>query len=166
MASATRITFRAMSEADLDDVLAIEFLSYAFPWSRGIFRDCIKSGYDCRVMSRGQENVGHAILQVAAGEAHLLNICVRRDLQGQGLGRLFVRQTIQRARLLGAAVLFLEVRPSNRIARQLYESLGFIQVGERRDYYPADIGRENALVLTLALTGDESPSADNTSDHQ
>ena len=152
MASAGKITFRAMEEADLDDVLAIEFLSYSYPWSRGIFSDCIKSGYDCRVCLRGGVIVGHSVTQLAVDEAHLLNICIRRDLQGLGIGRLFVRQAIQRARLLGAGAVLLEVRPSNRVARALYESEGFTQVGVRKDYYPADLGREDALLLNLELS--------------
>ena len=80
-----------MTVADLDDVLATEFLSYAYPWSREIFLSCIDGAtYDCRVMLRGTDMAGHAIMTIAAGEAHLLNICIRRDIQGQGLGRLFV----------------------------------------------------------------------------
>ena len=140
-----------MVDADLDEVLQVEFLSYAFPWSRGIFKDCIKSGYDCRVMCVEHEIVGHSVMSAGAGEAHLLNVCVRRDLQGRGYGRLFVRQIIRRANALGAEALFLEVRPSNVIASQLYCSLGFVQVGVRKDYYPSDLGREDAHVLMLRL---------------
>ena len=148
MASLGRITFRDMNEVDLDTVLAVEFLSYSFPWSRGIFRDCLQANYDCRVLCIDGDVVGHAILNCVAGEAHLLNVCIRRDLQGQGLGRLFVRQVIKRAQLLGADILLLEVRPSNKIAVALYESLGFSQVGMRKDYYPSDLGREDALVFS------------------
>ena len=151
MAGTGKIAFRAMADRDLDDVLKVELLSYAFPWSRQIFQDCIASGYDCRVICISDEIVGHTVLSVAADEAHLLNICVRRDLQGRGYGRLFVRQIIKRAVMLGANQLFLEVRPSNRIAIKLYDSLGFMQVGERKDYYPSDSGREDAQVLVLEL---------------
>ena len=140
-----------MTDKDLDEVLQVEFLSYAFPWSRGIFQDCLKSGYDCRVMCIENEVVGHSILSSAAAEAHLLNVCVRRDLQGRGYGRLFVRQVLKRAKLLGAAQLFLEVRPSNKIAIKLYDSLGFMQIGVRKDYYPSEFGREDAHVLALEL---------------
>ena len=129
MAVSSKIAFREMTDADLDEVLQVEFLSYAFPWSRGIFRDCLKSGYDCRVLCVEGDIVGHSVMSAAAGEAHLLNVCVRRDLQGRGYGRLFVRQVIQRAHVLGAEQLFLEVRPSNIIASQLYDSLGFVRVG-------------------------------------
>ncbi len=156
MVEAGKITFREMVAADLDAVLATEFLSYAYPWSREIFQGCIDGRtYDCRLMERNGEPIGHAILTIAAGEAHLLNICVRRDVQGHGLGRLFVRQTIKRARVGGAEVLHLEVRPSNRIALQLYESLGFQQVGLRKEYYPADLGREDALLFSLSLTSSD-----------
>ncbi|MFT7653564.1 MAG: ribosomal-protein-alanine N-acetyltransferase [Limisphaerales bacterium] len=142
-----------MLAGDLDEVLATEFLSYGYPWSREIFLDCLRTGYDCRVLERQNELLGHSVMSAAVGEGHLLNICIRRDLQGQGLGRLFVRQVIKRAKLLGADVLFLEVRPSNIIAGALYESLGFVEVGRRNDYYPADDGREDAQVLSLSLDG-------------
>lgn len=142
-----------MSLADLDAVIETESRAYAFPWSRGIFADCLRGGHECRVMVRGDDIVGHAVLSAAAGEAHLLNVCVRRDLQGQGLGRQFVVYLIQRARVLGAQAMFLEVRPSNKVAITLYESLGFAQVGTRRDYYPGHLGREDALVLALQLEG-------------
>ena len=145
------MTFREMTLADLDAVLEIESRAYAYPWSRGIFSDCLRGGHDCRVLSAEGELLGHAVLSAAAGEAHLLNVCVRRDRQGGGLGRLFVHHLIERARLLGAQVLFLEVRPSNHVALALYESLGFSQIGTRRDYYPAETGREDAYVLALKL---------------
>ena len=151
MAGAGKIALRAMTDQDLDDVLKVEFQSYAFPWSRQIFQDCITSGYDCRILCVNDEIVGHTVLSVAADEAHLLNICVRRDMQGRGYGRLFVRQVIKRAVVLGANRLFLEVRPSNRIAIRLYDSLGFVQIGERKDYYPSESGREDAQVLVLEL---------------
>lgn len=140
-----------MSTQDIDEVLATESLVYGYPWSRGIFLDCLKTGYDCRVILRGKELVGHAVMNVAVGEAHLLNICVRQDLQGQGIGRLFVGQTILRARVCHAEVMHLEVRPSNKVALKLYASLGFDEVGLRKGYYPADTGREDALLLSLSL---------------
>ena len=133
MAGAGKIALRAMTDQDLDDVLKVEFQSYAFPWSRQIFQDCITSGYDCRILCVNDE------------------ICIRRDVQGRGYGRLFVRQVIKRAVVLGADRLFLEVRPSNRIAIRLYDSLGFVQIGERKDYYPSESGREDAQVLVLEL---------------
>ena len=145
------VSFRAMSDADLDSVMRNEYRAYAFPWTRGIFQDCLKSGYDCRLLCVNERICGHGVMSAAAGEAHLLNICVQRDLQGHGLGRKFARHMIDRARTLGASALFLEVRPSNRVAIALYTSLGFAEIGQRRDYYPTTEGREDALVYTLPL---------------
>ncbi len=145
------LSFREMSEGDLDMVMRNEYRAYSFPWTRGIFQDCLKSGYDCRLLCVDGDICGHAIMSAAAGEAHLLNICVRRDLQGYGLGRKFALHVIERARTLGAGALFLEVRPSNRVAIYLYTSLGFAEIGQRRDYYPSNEGREDALVFTLPL---------------
>ena len=146
-----RITFREMTAADLDDVMSNESLGYTYPWTRGIFLDCLKIGHDCRVLCMDGRIAGHAIMSAAAGEAHLLNVCVRRDRQGLGLGRLFVRYVLKRARVLGAETMFLEVRPSNKAALGLYESLGFLEVGRRKEYYPGEVRREDALVLALKL---------------
>ena len=120
------LTFREMSVADLDEVMLVESRAYAFPWTRGIFADCINAGHECRVATIEAEIVGHAVLSAAAGEAHLLNVCIKRELQGFGLGRAFVHHLIERASILGAAVMFLEVRPSNRAALALYDSMGFM----------------------------------------
>ena len=148
-----RITFREMTADDLDDVMTNESLGYTYPWTRGVFLDCLKAGHDCRVLCMDGEICGHAIMSSAAGEAHLLNVCVRSDRQGIGLGRLFVRYVLRRAQVLGAETMFLEVRPSNMAAVALYDSLGFVEVGRRREYYPGDLGREDALVLALKLEG-------------
>ena len=151
VASKSDVSFRAMALADLETVLKNEQRAYTYPWTRGIFADCFSAGHDCRLIVCGEAIVGHAVLSAAAGEAHLLNICIQRDRQGQGLGREFALHMIGRARSLGAEQLFLEVRPSNRVAVALYESLGFVQIGTRKDYYPSAVGREDALVLGLTL---------------
>ena len=149
-----RITFREMSAPDLDDVMLTETRGYAFPWTRGIFEDCLRSGYECRVLLLDGRVAGHGVISAAAGEAHLLNVCVRREHRGQGLGRLFVRYLLGRASVLGATTLFLEVRPSNRSAVALYRSIGFDEVGLRKDYYPSSTGREDALVFAMPLPMD------------
>ncbi len=141
-----------MTIGDLDSVIEVEKRAYTFPWSKGIFTDCIRAGYDCRLLCYRGEIAGHAVMSTGAGEAHLLNICIRRELQGQGFGRLFVHHVLARARFLEADTIYLEVRPSNKKALQLYESIGFIEVGIRKDYYPDTNGREDALVLALNLT--------------
>ena len=145
------LTFHQMNLADLEDVMRIESRAYAYPWTRGIFSDCLTAGHDCRIARRDGDIVGHAVLSAAAGEAHLLNVCIMREYQGAGLGREFVHHVIRRATVLGAQKLFLEVRPSNRVAMSLYESVGFVHIGTRKDYYPSDQGREDAFVFGLDL---------------
>lgn len=140
-----------MQVSDLDQVLANETRGYAFPWTRGIFQDCLRANHQCYVIQDGEELVGHAILSIAVGEAHLLNVCIRRDRQGRGFGRALVEFMLERARSLKVDMVFLEVRPSNRVASSLYESLGFCEIGLRRNYYPAHTGHEDARILALQL---------------
>ncbi|HIE54579.1 MAG TPA: ribosomal-protein-alanine N-acetyltransferase [Chromatiaceae bacterium] len=142
---------RPMRTADLDEVVAIEQEAYPHPWTRGIFADCLEVGYHCQVFELGGELVGYSLHSAAAGEAHLLNLCVAPRFQGQGIGRNILRQVLARAREQGADTLFLEVRVSNEIAQALYESEGFHEAGRRFDYYPADGGREDALIYACPL---------------
>jgi len=148
------VEFRPMSIHDLPTVLRNEQRSYSHPWTEGIFLDCLRAGYECWVVMRGERIVGHGILSSAAGESHLLNVCVNPDYQGQGHGRNLVQFMLDRARE-NATIVFLEVRPSNLTAYKLYESLGFNEVGVRKDYYPAYVGREDALVLAMELFHDD-----------
>lgn len=140
-------TFRPMDVIDLQAVLAIEQEAYAFPWTLGNFRDCLESGYSCWVMEVGGELVGYSILMAAVGEGHILNCCVRPSWQGRGLGRQIMQRMLNSAPDYGVECLFLEVRPSNLRAMALYQRLGFEAVGLRRHYYPAEQGREDALVM-------------------
>jgi ribosomal-protein-alanine N-acetyltransferase len=145
-----------MEAGDLDRVVENETRSYAFPWTRGVFSDCLKSRHECWVAEHEGDIVGHGVLSIGANEAHLLNVCVRRDQQGQGLGRQIVVHMIDRAQQRRATVVYLEVRPSNRVAAALYASLGFREIGLRKDYYPAQIGNEDARVLALTLGADDA----------
>jgi len=149
--SPARVTHRAMAEADIGAVSDLENAAYMFPWSPGIFRDCLRVGYTCRVVQAADGLGGYAIMSMGAGEAHILNICIRADLRGQNVGRRLLTWLLDEARRAGQGWVFLEVRPSNRPAILLYESLGFAQVGSRRGYYQAIGGREDAIVYRLDL---------------
>ena len=143
--------FRSMLESDLEIVLVNERRGYTHPWSDGIFKDCLLSGYECRVIIYLKKIIGHGILSVAAGESHLLNVCIHPDCQGHGFGKILVEHMLDRARAKDAKRVFLEVRPSNLAAYKLYENMGFDEIGTRQNYYPSHIGREDALVLTRDL---------------
>ncbi len=141
------LAIRSMREADIPDVVRVERASYVFPWTEGIFRDCLRVNYVCRVVEVGVTIVGHGVMSVAAAEAHLLNICVDEAYRCRGIGGRMLQHLLQAAGAAGASEAFLEARPSNLSAIRLYQSLGFVQVGIRRGYYQAIGGREDAIVL-------------------
>ncbi|HEY8508204.1 MAG TPA: ribosomal protein S18-alanine N-acetyltransferase [Steroidobacteraceae bacterium] len=151
LASSSEAVIRPMTEADVPSVVAVERASYQFPWSEGIFRDCLRVGYVCRVAVLNDEIIGYGVMSMGAGEAHILNLCVGAQHRCHGLGKRMLTYLLDRAAAAGMAEAFLEVRPSNTAAIRLYQSLGFEQVGTRRGYYQAVGGREDAAVLKLAL---------------
>jgi [ribosomal protein S18]-alanine N-acetyltransferase len=142
---------RSMREGDLATVLTIDRKAYEFPWTEGIFRDCLRVGYHCRVLEQVGDIIAYGVLSVAASEAHLLNLCVRPESQRQGYGRRMLNHLVDLANRAGADVVLLEVRVSNESAIALYNALGFNEIGQRKQYYPARQGREDALILALAL---------------
>ena len=147
----TALYLRPMAPHDLSAVMEIERQAYEFPWTEGIFRDCLRVGYHCRVALRDDIVLGYGVMSLGAGECHLLNICVRPGYQAQGIGRYIVTELLANARVNHATMAFLEVRRSNAAAYRLYSGLGFDEVGVRKNYYPARRGREDALLLGRAL---------------
>lgn len=140
-----------MQVEDLDSVMVNENREYTFPWTRGIFVDCLSSTHECWIACLSEVIIGHSLLSVAAREAHLLNVCICRSEQKKGYGREFLLHMIDRAVERKAKVIFLEVRPSNDVALRLYDSLGFNEIGRRKNYYPSHNGHEDAQVLALQL---------------
>lgn len=142
---------RAMSPEDLDAVMEIETAIYDYPWTRGIFLDCMRVGYQCHVYQQQDEIKAYSVLSIGAAEAHVLTLCVRPNSQNQGLGRIMMEHMIDLASQGGAEAILLEVRPSNSHAIHLYQQLGFNEVGSRPDYYPTPGGREDALIMARSL---------------
>ena len=142
---------RPMRERDIAAVLRIEKLGYEFPWTAGIFHDCMRAGYSCWVHDSAGQVSGYYVLMMGPGEAHMLNVAVAPEWRGQGLGRNLVLHAIDASRQMNADLLFLEVRPSNEAARKLYRDLGFEDIAIRKEYYPALQGREDAYVMRLKL---------------
>lgn len=149
---------RAMSQSDVVEVLEIENETYDFPWSAGIFRDCLLAGYTALVLDLDGEVVGYGVMSVAAGEAHLLNICVARSLRRQGIGNRLLREMLMRAQGFRAERVFLEVRPSNSPALELYFKTGFTTLGVRQRYYKAKDGNEDAVVLVYRFDDTAKPA--------
>ncbi len=142
---------RRMRDADIPAVLLVEKDSYEFPWSAGNFVDSIHAGYSAWVYEVGGKIIGHAVLMAALDEAHLLNITIDPAWRRQGLGRVLLQHAMDAARSQQVRTLFLEVRPSNRPAIELYEKTGFEAFALRKGYYPAQQGREDALVMRIML---------------
>ncbi len=142
---------RPMREADLDALMEIELRAYPFPWTRGIFHDCLQAGYPGWVMEHSGRVIGYGVVSLAADEAHILNVCIDPRQQSQGHGRMLLRALVKLACDRGAHRIFLEVRPSNTAAVTLYHSEGFNEIGRRPRYYPAHNGREDALVMAMEL---------------
>ncbi|MBU1664079.1 MAG: ribosomal protein S18-alanine N-acetyltransferase [Gammaproteobacteria bacterium] len=145
------MVFRPMRSEDLDALIKIERASYPYPWTLINFRDCLDSGYSCWVGEVEGALAGYWILMMAVGEGHILNCCIAPAWQGRGFGRSLVEDLIDTAREHGTETLYLEVRPSNTRAVNLYQRIGFESIALRRNYYPADQGREDALVMRMIL---------------
>jgi ribosomal-protein-alanine N-acetyltransferase len=163
----TGFSLRHMHRADLPAVVAVETAAYPYPWTEGIFTDCLRVGYHCLVaepapvpaplpvplsaQATGPGLAGHAVMSAAVGECHLLNLCVHPDWQRRGLGRRLLLRLFAIGKANNADTAFLEVRASNRRAIALYESEGFCEIGLRCGYYPAGDKREDAIVMARPL---------------
>lgn len=141
-----------MHEAHLSQVLDIERRAYAFPWSEGIFRDCLRAGYSAWVLRDAADAVlAYVVMSMAVGEAHILNLAVDPDRRREGLAREVLGRMLELARAAHCTIVLLEVRRSNKAALRLYQGFGFQQIGLRRNYYPGHEQREDAFVLSLDL---------------
>jgi len=159
-----------MTKEDIPGVMKGELQSYPHPWTEGIFTDCMKvNHYSCWVLELDESIIknkstntkidkradkklkGHLVISAAAGEAHILNLCVYPDMQGKGWGRKLLTEAEWIAKQHRAETCFLEVRPSNLAGMHLYQDMGYNEIGTRKDYYPADKGREDAIVMAKTL---------------
>lgn len=146
--------FKSIKDTDLDAIVEIENESHIHPWSKSVFRDCLRVSYVCDMLVQDDAEtqiVVYGIMSVAVGEAHIFNVCVNADYRRQGFGEKMMRHLIDVAKNKNASIAFLEVRPSNITAISLYEKLGFETTGRRKDYYPAGNGREDAVIMSMKL---------------
>lgn len=148
-----RLNYEPMQQADLDDVFGLEQSVYPYPWTMANFVDSLNSHYEAWVLrDRNGDLLGYFLLMAIVDEAHLLNVAVSAERQGQGLGRFLLNQAVACARGLGMESVLLEVRPSNTRALEIYERYGFRQIGRRKGYYPAaNQQREDAVVMRFEV---------------
>jgi ribosomal-protein-alanine N-acetyltransferase len=147
------LQIRPIGEPDIPAVVALERESHFTPWTERNFRDAIAAGNLGLAGCSDGALVAMAILQIAAGEAELLTMAVRRDMRRRGCGRQLLNELIVRAVTYGASAMWLEVRVSNTPAIGLYRSAGFVDIGRRKDYYATAEGREDAMMMRRALGG-------------
>lgn len=145
------VDVRTMTYPDLKEVISVEKKAYHYPWTVGIFRDCLRVGYNAWVMVLDKKIIGHGIVMLSPGEAHILNICIAPEYQGKGLGRRLLNHLVDNSNKTDVDMILLEVRRSNVNAQQLYLSEGFHELGVRKSYYPAENGREDAMILAKYL---------------
>src|SRR6266540_1370431 len=135
-----------MAESDLEDVLLIESDSFPQPWSKTHFLDEIKSPHSFPLVALNHDGlvVGYICPMLLLDEGHILNVALRKEFRGQGLGKLLVENVLRECRERGASFVSLEVRPSNTAALSLYKALGFVEIGRRKKYYE---NGEDALLM-------------------
>lgn len=140
-----------MQLTDLSDVMVLEKRNYDIPWTEGIFRDCIKSDYTLQLVRQELCLIGYGVMQIAADEAHILNLCIDRHFNHRGYAKQLLEHLLGMAEQVNARMAFLEVRPSNPRAMQLYDRAGFNEVGRRSGYYDSKNGREDAIVMAKSI---------------
>ena len=147
--------FREMMAEDIPAIMKIEKQVYTHPWTEGIFKDCMRVGYNSWVYYEDDDLLAYGLVSVAVNEAHILNICVSPNAQGKGLGKRMLHKLMNSAAETQGNSIFLEVRESNLVAQNLYDQEGFNRIGLRKNYYPAEGGREDGLVYAKELNLDE-----------
>jgi len=152
------LNFEPMCPEDLPEVLEIERRSFPQPWTPGLFLHELKVPFSRTTLVRATNGTRATLAYVCrwlvGDEAHILNLAVHPDHRGRGLGRRLVELVVKEAQAAGARLVTLEVRRENAPARTLYRKLGFVDTGQRRNYY----GRgEDAIIMSLALRPGESP---------
>jgi len=145
------VRIRDMMPTDIPSVMEIELRNYPVPWSEKIFHDCLKAGYKGFVLLQADVLVGYAMLQIGYKESHVLNLCIDAAGQGQGHARRLLATMEMESIKSDAEMMFLEVRPSNPRARELYEQNGFNEISVRKNYYDTLTGREDAVVMAKTL---------------
>ena len=148
----SEVAFRAMTPADLEAVADLTHRADPFGWTLRNFSDAHASGNTLTVLTVDGVTSGIAAVMHVLDESELLEIAVQHAMQGRGYGKALLAQAIALARRNGAVRMFLEVRESNARARKMYTSFGFEETGRRKNYYPTENGREDAILMTAQLS--------------
>lgn len=141
-----------MTPADLEAVADLTHRADPFGWTLRNLSDAHASGNTLTVLTVDGVTSGIAAVMHVLDESELLEIAVQPAMQGRGYGKALLAQAIALARRNGAVRMFLEVRESNARARKMYTSFGFEETGRRKNYYPTENGREDAILMTAQFS--------------
>ena len=144
-------TINNFNNSDVDIIYGVEIASNPFPWTKKTLLSCIGGRYITRQLVVDNIVVGFYVGDLVIDEFTLMEICVHPDYQGKGYGQLLLSDFLIKAKEKYVIKCHLEVRAKNIAAQMLYMKNGFIQVHRRTGYYPAAIGYEDALVMSLSL---------------
>ena len=149
------LSIEPMSVEDVPEVLDIERSVFPFPWTKGMFLHELKVPFSrscvVRLCDGSRKLAGYVCWWVVGDEAEILNIAVDPSCRRLGIARTLVEHVSSDARARAATALHLEVERDNTAARRLYESLGFLESGLRRNYYAPGV---DALIMTRPLGSD------------
>ena len=135
----------------MQDVLNIEAASNLTPWSKKIFQKILENRSISFVIRSNESVVAFCIANKVLDECHLQNIAVIEEFRGKGIGTFMLNILFKRAKLSDLDTVLLEVRESNEIARKFYRDNGFKELSVRKNYYKAENGRENAVIMRLEV---------------
>lgn len=144
------LSLRLLEEKDISSIMALEHSAHSYPWRQSSFEDCLVGRQKCWLAEYKNQLVGYVVITHGGGDAELLNISVSPKFQRRGIGSSLLQHAIETVRGF-ADMLFLEVRISNKKAIELYSKEGFFEVGNRKNYYPAVNGHEDALLMAAQL---------------
>lgn len=141
-----------MDESDLDWVMLVEQKNHTHPWSRAGFELALHEGLNYMLLDSQNQSLGYCCLLPVLDELHLLNLSVAIDFQRRGVAKQALQSVFSRFENTQYSVVLLEVRRSNKVARNLYKTEGFVQDGVRKHYYQCEVqGREDAILMSKRL---------------
>jgi len=145
------IIFRDMKPEDIAQVVAIEQVSFAIPWTFETFEREMTINEYARytVIEKDGAIIGYCGMWLILDESHITNIAILPEYRGRNLGEALLNEVIEKAKKLGAHSMTLEVRVSNETAQKLYRKFGFLNGGIRKRYYTDNY--EDALVMWVRL---------------
>lgn len=134
-----------------DAAYHLEQQAHRFPWTWQTFQQNQGRNFHNLALIQDGSLAGFAICQCVLDEASLFNLAITPTQQKKGLGLRLLTQLIDDLTDREIQMLWLEVRASNTTAIRLYDKMGFNQISVRVDYYPSNIGREDAILMALTL---------------